>query len=224
MFKQYPQPTRRPVQRVFRGLAGSALAVVSPITEPQPARRGRPRQYQYATEAERKRVSRAAARQQIEELLAEYGLNPASEIPAELKTKHGIRVATFGELLQSQETRDKLLTEIAADLGVVLGTVEHDPDEPFMFMSNASRGKGRLVTGGYDSEKCSEILGHQARESVEDELIQAIDGNKSSKLLARQFLAFLKDRNLSIESLKNLSVGEQRQLKTEFLARISDNR
>jgi hypothetical protein len=52
-----------------------------------------------------------------------------------------------------------------------------------------------------------------------DEIITAIDESRMSpkQVTAQRFLKFLASRRLSIEKLKDLSVGEQARLKEEFL-------
>ena len=104
----------RKKQRAFSGLAGSPLAITSGSPKP---RRGRPRKY--ASDAERMRANRKAA-------------------------KH--------EAQQTPKYWNKVLAN--AGLSVSQG----------LFMNEAEKGTGKLVTGGWDTDKICEVVAASERD------------------------------------------------------------
>jgi hypothetical protein len=187
---------RKPAIRAYTRLAGGFVDRAKPIdpVAEAPARRGRPRQYHYSSEAERKRVARAAAALQIEEMLAQYGLSPTTPIPASTKEKLGITAETYSDLLKSDEVRkkvfDDLMKELAAEHKLLHGkTRTAGSEERYMYMADAPKGCGRLVSGGYDSEKISAIYGAKEEALVDlskpgtdpDPRIDGIDRRRAKK-------------------------------------------
>jgi hypothetical protein len=71
------------------------------------------------------------------------------------------------------------------------------------------------------SPQYSSITGEETHGPVapEDEIIDEIDESRQSidKFLAVKFLAFLKNRRLTMEMVKLLSPEEQQRLKREFI-------
>jgi hypothetical protein len=139
---------------------------------------GRPRLYRYTSEAERKRVARAATQLQLETLLNQFDLSLDSPIGDEVKKKYGIDAYTYGELLKLKDVRDKVLNtvlrDMAAETRLIHGApndgLNSNPDSPYMFLRDAPKGCGKLVTGGYDSEKISELTG------IREQGLEALSG------------------------------------------------
>jgi hypothetical protein len=128
-------------------------------------KRGRPRKYKYTSEAERKRVYRAAAQLESERYLREYHLTPDSPIPDELRQAYSLNVATFGELLKTKDIRDAVFRGLLQDyrrtvlgIGVPANRAVY-PKAP-SYMSEAPKGMGKLITGGFGHEKIAKDIGH----------------------------------------------------------------
>jgi hypothetical protein len=140
--------------------------------ESTPAKRGRgrPRKYSGNTvqerERERKRVARSKANRRLVELLGHFGLELTSEIPPGLKTKYGLEVSTYRELLDSERILTKVVKQIIRDLKMIgaMKTPTSTADSAGKFMTDAPSGKGALVY----SDKPAEI--HGKREQQERDL------------------------------------------------------
>lgn len=189
MMNAAPIQRRKPALRAFSGLVGQpyepekpvAILAPGPVLVPAltPAKKaGRPRVYQYSSEAERKRVARAATQLQLEKLLNQFDLSLDSPIADEIKKKYAIDAETYGELLKLEGVRDKVLNkvlhDIAAETRLIHGApndgLNSNPDSPYMFLRGAPKGCGKLVTGGCDSEKISELTG------IREQGLEALSG------------------------------------------------
>ncbi len=113
--------------------------------------RGRPRKYSGETvqdrERERKRVARSKANQRLAELLRHFELEVTSQILPGLKTKYGLEVNTYRELLDSERVLTKVVKEIIRDLKMigVMKTPASDSESAGKFMTDAPSRKGKLV-------------------------------------------------------------------------------
>src|SRR6266481_3661151 len=108
--------------------------------------RGRPRTpgKEYATEAERKKVERATIRTKLVLALDAFNLTVDTEITPELQAKYGTTAKTYGQLLKNEwKTLEKIVKQEFRVRHSTTGGV----------VTQAPRGKGKLVTGGYNSTK-----------------------------------------------------------------------
>jgi hypothetical protein len=121
-----------------------------------PAKRGpgRPRKYSGATvrerEAERKRTTRSKANLELVKLLRYFELDVTSQIPSGLKTKYGLEVNTYRELLDSEQVKTKVIKELFRDLKMIgaIKTATSGKLSAGKFMTDAPHGKGKLVYSG----------------------------------------------------------------------------
>jgi hypothetical protein len=127
-------------------------------TTPLKRGRGRPRKYIGDTvqerERNRKRDERDKAKSKLAKLLGHFELKLESEIPPGLKTKYEIKVQTYRELLDSEQTQTKAFKEIIRDLRMIgaMKTPGKDSDSAGKFMTDAPHGKGKLVLSGKPGE------------------------------------------------------------------------
>src|ERR1700676_2213109 len=127
-------------------------------TAPVKHGRGRPRKYAGETvqerERNRKRDERDKAKSKLAKLLEHFALKLDSVIPPGLKTKYGIGVNTYRELLDSERTQSKIFREITLDLRMIgaMKTPGKDSDSAGKFMTDAPHGKGKLVLSGKPGE------------------------------------------------------------------------
>jgi len=162
---------RKAAVRAFSGLAGSPLARIAPTTVISSVETSRPifeakkkpgpsRKYEYASEAERKRVSRAAIRLQIEKLLNNFGLDSDTLIPAGIKERCNIGANTFGVLLRDEKVQDKILRMILQDLktedkllhGFPEDGLNNNPDSSKIIMRDAPSKHGLAISIGGSKE------------------------------------------------------------------------
>lgn len=169
--------------------------VLPPIraTTNQPKHRGRPRKW--ANDAERKRYERAKATTKLVTVLAYFELTSDSEIPPGLRTKYGTSAKTYAELLNDPKIETRVFEELVRDLKLI-GKIKTKPGSG-RFIQDAPRGRGKLITGGYDSAKVDKVIGvreAEARalskpEDTADDLI-----GESSLAGAIRLAAMTKDR------------------------------
>ncbi len=133
--------------------------------------RGRPRTpgKEYATEAERKKVERATIRTKLVLALDAFNLTVDTEITPELQAKYGTTAKTYGQLLKNEwKTLEKIVKQEFRVRHSTTGGV----------VTQAPRGKGKLVTGGYNSTKIDADQGsaseHQGMLSRQDDKL--LDG------------------------------------------------
>ncbi len=130
----------------------------APVEPPVKRGRGRPRKYSGGTvqerERNRKRDERDKAKSKLAKLLEHFELKLDSVIPSGLKTKYGIDVDTYRELLDSERTQTKVFKEITLDLKMIgaIKTPGKDSDSAGKFLTDAPHGKGKLVLSGKPGE------------------------------------------------------------------------
>jgi hypothetical protein len=132
--------------------------------------RGRPRKYDGATvqerERNRKRVTRSKASLELAKLLRYFELEVTSAISPGLKTKYGLEVNTYRELLDSEKVKTKVIKDIFRDLKMI-GAIKTPTScklSTGKFMTDAPHGKGELVY----SDKPGHI--HELRQQREKDL------------------------------------------------------
>jgi len=112
---------------------------------------GRPRKYTGETvqerERNRKRDERSKANLRLVQLLRHFGLEVTSQIPPGLKTKYGLEVNTYRELLDSEQVMTKVIKEIFRDLKMIgaITTPTSGKLSAGKFITDAPSGKGRLI-------------------------------------------------------------------------------
>src|SRR5271169_5997850 len=162
------QQRKLPVQRAFQQrLVGPPQDPLPQVArEPLPPlsvplkKPGPPRKYEYASEAERKRVARAATRLQIEKLLNNFGLDSDTLIPAGIKERCNIGANTFGVLLRDEKVQDKILRMILQDLktedkllhGFPEDGLNNNPDSSKIIMRDAPSKHGLAISIGGSKE------------------------------------------------------------------------
>jgi len=125
---------------------------------------GRPRTpgKAYATEAERKKVEYAAARAKLVLALDAFDVTVDTAITPELQIKYATTAKTYGQLLRNDpKTLKKIIELLQQESGVVkrrstTGSV----------MREAPRGKGKIVTGDYNSTKIDTDQGVHSEEQA----------------------------------------------------------
>jgi len=125
----------------------------SPSVPEAPVKRGpgRPRKYAGETvqerERNRKRDERSKANLRLVQLLRHFGLEVTSQIPPGLKTKYGLEVNTYRELLDSERVLTKVVREIIRDLKMIgaIKTPTSDSESAGKFMTDAPSRKGKLI-------------------------------------------------------------------------------
>ena len=121
---------------------------------PAKRRRGRPRKYDGETvqerERNRKRDKRDKAKCELANLLRYFELSLESEIPPGLKTKYGIDINTYRELLGSDRVLTKVYKEIIRELKIigVIKTPASTKQSAGKYMAEAPHAKGLLVLSG----------------------------------------------------------------------------
>jgi hypothetical protein len=137
---------------------------------------GRPRASEkiYATEAERKRVERAATRAKLVLALDAFNVTVDTEITPELQIKYGTTAKTYGQLLKRDpKTLKKIIKLLQQESGVKRSTAGG-------VMTSAPQGKGKLVTGGYNTAK---IDADQGSRSGQQAMLSAPALQNDSELL-----------------------------------------
>jgi len=129
-----------------------AQAVQDTFTPEQfaPVKRGRGRPRKWKSEAERKRVTRGQARQELVKLLRYFELEVTSAIPPGLKAKYGLEVNTYRELLDSERVQTKVYKELFRELKMIgaIKTPTSGKLSAGKFMTDAPHGRGELVYSG----------------------------------------------------------------------------
>lgn len=145
--------------------------------------RGRPRTpgKEYTTEAERKKVERNAVRTKLVLALDAFNLTVDTEITPESQTKYGTTAKTYGQLLKKDsKTLKKIIKLLQQETRLRHSTTGG-------VMTQAPRGKGKVVTGGYNTTKIDADQGsaseHQVMLSRQDGLLQGPDCPDSYSLL-----------------------------------------
>jgi hypothetical protein len=167
-------------RRAFTGLAGSPLATINvelqapatlPITVEAKKKRGRPAKYK--TKEEKLAADRARKKAEYDKFLDEiantfkhFELDPKMRIPVSMKEKYGTKADTFMELVRDPELRKKIRKQVTYDLAEIGKVKTLTAAAQAGYLTDAPRGKGKLVTGGYDSKKIDTIVGIREAEST----------------------------------------------------------
>ena len=132
----------------------------SPKVQEAPRRtRGRPRLW--SSDAERKRAERATAVKHLEQLLDHFKLKLETRIAPKLREQFELDAETYAELLRSDRIKQKLVDAIRKDLKQAHRELRQDQQSTSggLYMRGAPQGKGKLVSGGYDSKKIGIVVG-----------------------------------------------------------------